>query len=173
VNSVVFQQVSLHAATAVVRRMVTTLGTPVDGAPADLYVFPDIARVLGTPDAALRAMGLSAAKIATLRRAGEAIASGVLADSMIEERPSAEAGELLRRIKGVGPWTASVILLRGFGRLDVFPGNDSGVAHTLARVAGRRRLDLDRALAALGPQQGMLYFHLLLARLAEQGVVRG
>lgn len=74
----------------------------------------------------------------------------------------------LRGIKGIGPWTAAVILLRGFGRLDMFPGNDSGVAASLARVSGKRR-DVEPIAAALGPQRGMLYFCLLLARLEAIG----
>jgi DNA-3-methyladenine glycosylase II len=39
----------------------------------------------------------------------------------LEDKPSPEAAKLLCRIKGIGPWTAAVILLRGLGRLDVFP----------------------------------------------------
>lgn len=169
VNSVVFQQVSLHAASAIVRRLVTALGTPVEGAEMPLYLFPEIGRVLDATDAALRATGLSIAKIATLRYAGEAIDSGALTETMIEERPNAEAVELLRRVKGIGPWTASVILLRGFGRLDVFPQNDSGAARSLRLVAGDGPLDIHEVLTTLGPYQGMLYFHLFLARLEARG----
>jgi len=55
---------------------------------------------------------------------------------MLEQRSSADAALLLRSIKGIGPWTAAVILLRGLGRLDTFPGNDSGVAANLALIAG-------------------------------------
>lgn len=168
INSVTFQQVSLHAATAVVRRLVSTLGVPVAGATVPLYVFPEIEHVMAASDAELRELGYSATKTATLRRAAEAITNGTLSEAMIEERPSAEAAQLLCRIKGVGPWTANVILLRGFGRMDVFPGNDSGVARNFSLVAGGGARELDEVLLALGPQQGLLYFHLLLARLEAQ-----
>jgi hypothetical protein len=36
-------------------------------------------------------------------------------------------------------------------------------------VTGATRLDLDRVVDALRPQQGMLYYHLLLARLEARG----
>ena len=75
---------------------------------------------------------------------------------------------MLRRIKGIGPWTA-VILLRGLGRLDVFPANDSSVASNIALAAGSAPLDVQSVLDALGPQRGMLYFHLLLGRLEARG----
>ena len=82
---------------------------------------------LDAKDAELRVAGLSANKRATLRRAAEAIVSGAISEAMREQQYSEEAVELLQRITGIGPWTASVILLRRLGRIDVFPGNDSGV----------------------------------------------
>jgi DNA-3-methyladenine glycosylase II len=76
---------------------------------------------------------------------------------------------MLRGIKGIGPWTATIILLRGLGRLDVFPGNDTSVTSNIALAAGSAPLDVPRVLDALGPQRGMLYFHLLLGRLEARG----
>ena len=169
-NAILFQQVSLHAASAIMRRMILALGTPIEFDGVPLVVFPSVQRFLGADDDVLRAAGLSAGKLATLRRAGEAVASGALTEAMLDERTSAAAALMLRGIKGIGPWTAAVILLRGLGRLDVFPGGDSGVAANLALVAGG---DVDAAEAAgmLGSQRGMLYFNLLLARLEARGEI--
>jgi DNA-3-methyladenine glycosylase II len=47
--------------------------------------------------------------------------------------------------------------------------NDTSVARNLALVAGSATLDIGRILEALGPQRGMLYYHLLLARLESRG----
>lgn len=122
-------------------------------------------------DGPLSAAGLSAGKLATLRRVGDALLSGTLDEAMLEERPSPDAVELLCRIKGIGPWTATVILLRGLGRLDVFPMNDSSVVRNLAFIAGSAPVNIEEVLGALGPQRGMLYYHLLLARLEERGEI--
>lgn len=43
--------------------------------------------------------------------------------------------------------------------------NDSSVARNLALVSSADRIDIDDLVHALSPQQGMLYYHLLLARL--------
>jgi DNA-3-methyladenine glycosylase II len=169
VNAVAFQQVSLHAASAIVRRLITTFSQPVESYGTMLYTFPSPEQLLGADDDRLRATGLSARKLATLRRAGEALASGGLSEAMLEERSSADAAALLRQVKGIGPWTATLILLRGLGRLDVFPMNDTSVARNLALVAGSVPLDVGSILEALGPQRGMLYYHLLLARLESRG----
>jgi DNA-3-methyladenine glycosylase II len=167
-NAILFQQVSLQAASAIMRRLILATAVRIEVGGIPLAVFPDVERFLAADDALIRDTGVSANKTATLRRAAEAIAKGDLTEALLEERPSAEAAMLLRRIKGIGQWTAAVILLRGLGRLDVFPGNDSGVAANVARVSGKR-LDPAPIAAALGAQRGMLYFCLLLARLEAIG----
>jgi DNA-3-methyladenine glycosylase II len=171
VNAIVFQQVSIHAASAILRRYVVTLGSPLElpAGPA-LHAFPDADVTLRANDDVLRAAGLSANKIAALRRVAQTLVSGTLDERMLEERSSVEAAAMLRSIKGIGPWTATVILLRGLGRLDVFPMNDSGVAGSLA-FAGGSLPEIDNVLDVLGSQRGMLYYHLLLARLEGRGEV--
>jgi DNA-3-methyladenine glycosylase II len=168
VNAVVFQQVSLHAASAIMHRLIVALRPSLDSDGLSLYQFPPAEMVLGADDGLLRSAGLSASKLATLRRVGDALAAGSLDETILEERTSADAAVLLRGIKGIGPWTAAVILLRGLGRLDVFPMNDTSVARNLALVAGRVPVDMEGVLHALSPQQGMLYYHLLLARLESR-----
>src|SRR5579871_511165 len=68
VNSLVFQQLSLRAASAIMRRLIVALGLPVetDCLPVPLYVFPAPESVKNAPDDLLHATGLSANKIATL-----------------------------------------------------------------------------------------------------------
>ena len=169
VNAIVFQQVSIHAASAILQRYVVALGSPFElREGVTLHAFPDAEVTLRAGDDELRAVGLSANKIATLRRVGEALGSGTLDERMLEERSSPEATAKLTSIKGIGPWTATVILLRGLGRLDVFPMNDSGVAGGVA-FAGGSLPELEHVLDDLGSQRGMLYYHLLLARLEARG----
>jgi len=116
VNAIVFQQISLRAASAIMRRFVVALSAPLDTADGPLYAFPTVAAMQGAGDDVLRAAGLSRGKLATLRRVGGALASGALDEAMLEARASPAAAAVLRGIKGIGPWTAAVILLRGLGR---------------------------------------------------------
>jgi DNA-3-methyladenine glycosylase II len=173
VNTIAFQQLSLHAASAIVRRLVVNVQPAVRYGEVALYPFPSLERVLGSGNQMLRAAGLSANKIATLQRVADAIGSGALDRTVLDTYTTPQAAAVLTSIKGVGPWTAAVVLLRGLGRLDVFPANDSSVVRNLALVKGPAPADLPRALAALSPEQGMLYYHLLLARLESQGVLSG
>jgi DNA-3-methyladenine glycosylase II len=169
VNAIVFQQISLHAASSIMRRFIVGLSERVDRGGVAVYRFPSMAQFQATPDHVLAAAGLSAGKLATLRRVAEAVGTGVLQEAPLEQLPSAEASALLRKIKGIGPWTAAVILLRGLGRLDVFPVNDSSVTRNLLLLGGPATLELDALLTTLGPERGMLYYHLLLGRLEARG----
>ncbi|HEY5029750.1 MAG TPA: hypothetical protein VIK39_15185, partial [Candidatus Angelobacter sp.] len=81
--------------------------------------------------------------------------------------------EQLVRLKGVGRWTAEYVLLRGLGRLDIFPGDDVGARKKLAHFLGKRKpLDYEgvcKAVARWQPNAGLVYFHLLLARIKKAG----
>lgn len=169
VNATVFQQISLLAASAIMRRLIVSLDPPLDCDGFALHTFPTIERFMAADDYVLRAAGLSSGKRSTLRRVAQALQAGALNEAMLEKRATPDAAALLCGIKGIGPWTATVILLRGLGRLDVFPMNDTGVVRNLALVSSSDRIDIDDLLSALSPQQGMLYYHLLLARLEARG----
>ena len=169
VNAVVFQQISLHAASSIMGRLTAGLSEPVQHRGVRLYPFPSPEQVLGAPDSVLRGAGLSAGKLATLQRVADALGAGSIDKGHLEGLPSPDAAALLRSIKGIGPWTAVVILLRGLGRLDVFPANDTSVARNLTLVGGPALLDVETLLDTLGPERGMLYYHLLLGRLETRG----
>jgi DNA-3-methyladenine glycosylase II len=171
VNAVVFQQISLRAASAIMHRLIVAVGSSVhtSGIPVPLYPFPPPESFQRASSARIGTVGLSANKIATLGRVADALSSGTLDAMALERCSSPDAAATLRRIKGIGPWTAAVILLRGLGRLDVFPLNDKSVAKNVALIAGSAPFDAERVLNDLGPQRGMLYFHLLLRRLEARG----
>ena len=62
-------------------------------------------------------------------------------------------------------WSAAVVLLRGFGRLDVFPPTDSGASLSMKVLSSNPRIDDSKVLESLDGVRGVLYFHLLLGRL--------
>jgi len=169
VNAIVFQQISLHAASSIMGRLTLGLSEPVEHSGVRLYPFPSSEQILTAPDNVLRGAGLSAGKLATLRRVADALGGGAIDEGQLERLPSPDAAALLRRIKGIGPWTAVLILLRGLGRLDVFPENDTSVARNLMLVGGPAALDVATLLDTLGPERGMLYYYLLLGRLETRG----
>ena len=164
-HAIVFQQISIHAASAIMRRAIEALSEPLTVGAIACRPFPGPERWLAANETALRAAGLSRNKVAHLHSVATAFAEGIVDDATIEATPTPEAAQALSRIRGLGPWSAAVVMLRGFGRLDTFPMRDSGVARAVAHLSGDAHLDLDAVLTTLGPTRGMLYYHLLLARL--------
>lgn len=168
VHAIVFQQISLHAAAAILRRVVEALAAPIEVSGVPVFPFFSPQRLIGADDATLRAAGLSGNKIVHLRTAAIAVLEGAVRADRLEKMPSAAAASALQSIRGIGPWSANVVLLRGFGRLDVFPLKDSGVARNLRALAGDDDIDAGALLESLGSVRGMLYFHLLLGGMRNR-----
>jgi DNA-3-methyladenine glycosylase II len=90
-----------------------------------------------------------------------------LAEEKLSALGSDELHERLLSLPGVGPWTAALLMLRGFGRLEQFPPGDVAAERLLRRLGSAAS---GKALVeALGDVRGMLYYHLFLDRLAREG----
>jgi len=170
VNGVCFQQLSIAAGTSLLNRLVA-FGLVSAGRRA----FPgpeDLAKI--TPGE-LKSIGFSMNKARALVAFSRAIAyEGLDLESLVSLADD-EVIKTLDGIRGVGPWTAQYVLLRGMGRLSIFPSGDSGASRNLNRFFGFGE-PLDDAgikgfLTAFHPYEGMIYFHLLLKSLTERGVI--
>lgn len=161
-NAIPFQQLSLASAFATLGRILEATSEPVLFGERRLYPLPSASRLAEMSERALARCGLSSSKAASLRRAAVAITSGSLDEARWETLPTELLREELLSLHGVGPWTAALMLLRGYRRLEVFPSGDAGAARTLREVLPEA--DPDELLRELGPYRGMLYFHLLLSR---------
>jgi DNA-3-methyladenine glycosylase II len=170
-NAIIYQQISIHAAGAILRRVIERYSRPMETAGVRLFPFPSLATLLGADPLDLRAQGLSVNKVDALAAVGNAIRSNELDEAALELLPTPQLLDRLVAHKGIGAWTAAVIALRGFGRLDVFPMKDSGATALLRKLSGEPNAEAEPILAALSPQQGMLYYHLLLGRLHATGEV--
>jgi DNA-3-methyladenine glycosylase II len=120
----------------------------------------------------LLALGFSANKARALLELAARVESGFDLEALVRLEAATAASELLA-LRGVGRWTAEYVLLRGLGRLDVFPGDDVGARANLARwMKLRSPLDYERVgrlTKRWSPYAGLVYFHLLLGQIAQQG----
>jgi DNA-3-methyladenine glycosylase II len=83
-----------------------------------------------------QAIGFSKQKVHALLALARAI-EGRRLDLEWLAREDDEVCTRLLELRGVGRWTAEYVLLRGLGRLHVFPGDDVGAQKRLARWLGR------------------------------------
>lgn len=150
VRAVLGQQVAVKAATTMVDRLVRRFGTPAPElalplhAPAartePLLAFPRPRIIAAAGEEALRSIGLTRAKAATLGRIAEAVCAGRLDCVSLRALQADEAQALLVALPGIGPWTASYVRMRALGDRDAFPLADLGVIKALdARGVPRDR----------------------------------
>lgn len=168
VQVIPFQQVSLAAAVSVVSRLALEFGPKVPFEGASYTGAPDIDRVIAATPEDLRACGLSAAKAATLRGCADRLRSGALREGDLMGLTNEQAELALRELPGIGPWSAQLVLLRGMGRLGIFPQGDSGASKGLRGAfadTASPEAEARAALERLAGWQGYVYFMLLGRRL--------
>jgi 3-methyladenine DNA glycosylase/8-oxoguanine DNA glycosylase len=113
--------------------------------------FPSPDDILSTPDAALRAAGLSRAKAAAIKDISAKTIDGVVPTARVLARlQDNEIVERLISLRGVGRWTVEMLLIFKLGRLDVLPVDDYGVRKGFARTYRKRDLPKPAALLAHG-----------------------
>jgi AraC family transcriptional regulator of adaptative response / DNA-3-methyladenine glycosylase II len=133
---VIGQQVSVAGARTVAGRLVGAVGAPLAFADELTHVFPDPERLATAADACFP---MPVARRETLRRLADAVGSGtVRLDPGVAVD---EARSALMALRGIGPWTADYVAMRGLGDPDRFLGSDLGVRHALVA------LDLDVSAA--------------------------
>ena len=168
-----FQQLSLDAGVSIVARIVERFGACIVHQGEPYFAFPR-ANVIATARMdSLRRCGLSATKARTLRDIARRIDSGELQEAHLESMSTADALQRLIALPGIGPWSASVVLLRGLGRLDVFPPGDVGAARGVRTVMGLEPgIDIDPIVERFGDCRGYLYFHVLGGSLLGKGLIQ-
>jgi DNA-3-methyladenine glycosylase II len=118
VRAIVYQQLATRAAAAIHGRLVTALGGDVQ---------PEALLVLS--DETFRAVGLSRAKVVSLRDLAAKVLDGtvVLSPRGLARESDEQIIARLSAVRGIGRWTAEMFLLFQLRRLDVWPVGDLGI----------------------------------------------
>jgi DNA-3-methyladenine glycosylase II len=176
VNGIACQQITLTQGIHLLNRLAQTYGLVSTAGNPAAHAFPrpqDLARL--APEE-VRPLGFSGQKGRALVELASALAQGRLDLEALAGLDDDTVLARLLALRGVGRWTAEYVLLRGLGRLDRFPGDDVGARNNLSRWLGLTDpLDyagVQRTIAQWSAYGGLLYFHLLLDRLAEAGYLQ-
>lgn len=153
------QQVSLASAQAAFDRL---------RAAADVLT-PD--RFLELSDEQLLAIGFSRQKTRYVRHLARTVESGSLDLEGLARLADEDAHRALVAVTGIGPWTASIYLLMGLRRPDVWPTNDLALVTSVAAVKRlERRPDVAQMEALAAPWRpwrsvaARLFWHDYLSR---------
>ena len=131
-RSIVFQQLSGKAAGTIFKRVCTACG---DGKiPAPHLVAP-------IEDNVLRGAGLSRNKTLAIRDLAARTLDGTVPDrTTARNTPDEVLIERLVAVRGIGRWTAEMLLMFGLGRTDVFPTSDLGIRKGFQVTYGMKRM---------------------------------
>ncbi len=140
VRSVVYQQLAGSAAGAILGRVTARFGGRI----------PRPERLLAATDAELRSDGLSRQKIAAIQAIARAFADNTLCNRRLRQMPDREVVDAVTQVRGVGEWTAHMLLMFSLGRTDVLPVGDYGVRKGAQIVYDLNDLPKPAELASLG-----------------------
>jgi len=117
VRAIIYQQLNGSAAGSIYRKF------------KGLYPrkrFPTAADIAATHDAALRSAGISPQKLSYLRDLSAKVQDGTLELRKVKVLSDDAVVEHLTQVRGVGRWTAEMVLMFTLGRPDVLPVDDYG-----------------------------------------------
>ncbi|MEN6441597.1 MAG: DNA-3-methyladenine glycosylase 2 family protein [Syntrophobacter sp.] len=173
VNAIACQQVSQTVGILFINRLAQRYARSIEKQGEVFHGFPDPEDLAPLAPEALRTLGFSYQKARAIIELASAIAEKRLNLDELNNLDNQTAVDRLIKLRGVGRWTAEYVLLRGVGRRQVFPGDDVGARNNLQRWLGlSETLDYQGVRESIAPWStygGLIYFHLLLKRLADAG----
>lgn len=128
VNSIIGQQISTKAADTVRERLNDLAGT----------VTPE--KMLALSEDELQAIGMSYRKVSYIKGAAEKVASGELDIQQLHNMSDDDVRDELSQIKGIGVWTAEMLMTFSMQRQDILSLDDLGIRRGLRMLYHHRRI---------------------------------
>ncbi|WP_106497840.1 DNA-3-methyladenine glycosylase family protein [Lentibacillus sp. Marseille-P4043] len=116
VRSMIGQQISVAAASAIYNRLQTLMGNKITAK-----------AIKELDDDSLRSVGLSARKVVYLRDLAEKTSSLEVNLNLLPELDNTQVIKQLTSIKGIGKWTAEMFLIFSLTRMNVLALDDIGI----------------------------------------------
>lgn len=127
IESIISQQLSVKAADTIFKRFVELFKN---------HEFPTAETILQTDDEIIRSAGLSYAKVAYVKSVANAFISDLIDVEKIKKQSDDEVIQELTQIKGIGRWTAEMILISTLNRPDIFSIGDLGLRNAITKLYG-------------------------------------
>jgi DNA-3-methyladenine glycosylase II len=140
-KAIFFQSISIQSASTVYSRFLK------------LYpdqAFPPALELLNTTDETLRQVGLPFAKIRYLKGVAEKVLDGLPSLEELAAMDDDAIIHLLTSLRGIGRWSAQMVLIFQLRRLDVLPADDLGVRAGIRDLYSLQELPSKAAVEKMG-----------------------
>ncbi|HSD98887.1 MAG TPA: DNA-3-methyladenine glycosylase [Patescibacteria group bacterium] len=134
IESIISQQLSVKASDTIYKRFVELFKK--QGRQQNDTTFPTPQQILRMPDETIRLAGISFQKISYIKSVADAFVSGLIDVKKIQKMTDDEVIVALTQIRGVGKWTAEMILIFTLNRPDVFSVGDLGLRNAITKLYG-------------------------------------
>jgi AraC family transcriptional regulator of adaptative response / DNA-3-methyladenine glycosylase II len=154
-RAVLGQQVSVAGARTLCGRLVERFGDRIPGAPEGLdRIWPAAAAIAAASEADVAGIGVPVSRARALLALARAVASGLVLDPTAKPLVVERA---LLELPGLGPWTASYVIMRALGATDAFPAGDLVLRKALGTANEKETL---RRAEAWRPYRAYAALHL-------------
>lgn len=174
VDSIVEQQISIKVAHKLEEKLARRFGQTLILDGNTYYVYPAPKDMASASIEDIRGCGLSLRKAEYIQQASQLIVDGKLdLEHMKNHKSPEQIVAELDEIRGIGVWTAELIMLEGMQRLDALPADDFGIRRVISRYycGGRpiKSVEAREIAKSWGTWKGLAAYYLIVAE--AMGVV--
>lgn len=175
VNAVAFQQLSLEAGFSLLNKLIEEYGRPFREKRYTFYAFPEPKQIMKRRPEELMKLGFSRSKSNTLIHVATELQNYGTTFDQLDRLSNEDLISFFYHFKGIGRWSSEYILLRGFGRIELLPGDDTGIKKSIKKLFHLHKTpeydQIKKIERKWQPYAGLIYFHLLLQKLQKMGLL--
>lgn len=134
VKAIIQQQISIKVAFSLTNKMVTRFGEHIEAEGTVYYVFPKPKQLAEAKLEKIRQCGVSWRKAEYIKGIAEKAADGTFNPESLRILSNEEVAETLKKFRGIGTWTAEMVLAAGLKRNATVPAGDLGVRRTFSQL---------------------------------------
>jgi DNA-3-methyladenine glycosylase II len=139
IKSIIQQQISIKVAFSITNKMVVRFGETAEMDGVVYYDFPTAKKLSETALEEIRQCGVSWRKAEYIKGIADKVADGTFDAEALRSLPNEQVAETLKRFRGVGTWTAEMVLASGLKRNATVPAGDLGVRRTFSKFYSDER----------------------------------
>jgi DNA-3-methyladenine glycosylase II len=132
VKSIIQQQISIRVAFTITHKMVTRFSEQAVAENSVFYEFPSPEKFAALSVEEIRQCGVSYRKAETIKTIAQKTVDNEFDPEALRQMPNEQVIETLKAFKGVGTWTAEMVLSAGLKRNATVPAGDLGVRRTFS-----------------------------------------
>ena len=106
-------------------------------------------KIMKLTDIKIRGVGISGAKMRAIRSLSEKVKQGELDLKRLPLLKDYEVMTVLTSVKGIGPWTAEMILMFSLGRTDIFSTGDLALRKGIVELYNLKKFPGEKKLQAI------------------------